>query len=109
MSMLAHTMNTLTDWASALPMDFNISDSDSKPGLPTGVNSIQNQFLRIVSLSKWAALAICVLALIFGALGMLRGARRGDGGEHAATIGWVLGAVIVVSGAVSIIGFIANA
>jgi len=39
---------------------------------------------------------------------MAIGNRRGEGGEHASSIGWVLGGVLVVSAAFGLVGFLAT-
>jgi len=51
-------------------------------------------FVTIMGWGKWIALGILVMALIFAGVRMAIGNRRGEGGEHAASIGWVLGGVL---------------
>ncbi len=64
------------------------------------------KFTDVMGWVKWIALGILVIALIAAGVRMAFGAGRGDGGEHAARIGWVLGGVMIVSGAVAIISFL---
>ncbi|RRD47676.1 hypothetical protein EII35_14570 [Arachnia propionica] len=63
------------------------------------------KFTDVLGWVKWVSLGILVMALIIAGVRMAFGAGRGEGGEHASRIGWVLGGVMIVSGAVSIISF----
>jgi MFS family permease len=45
------------------------------------------------------AIAICILGIIIAGAMMAIGQRRGEGGEHAARLGWVLAACIVIGSA----------
>ena len=65
-------------------------------------------FGTIMGWGKWIALGILVMALIFAGVRMSIGNRRGEVGEHSASIGWVLGGVLVVSAAFAIVGFLAT-
>ena len=65
-------------------------------------------FTTIMGWGKWIGLGILVMALIFAGVKMAIGNRRGEGGDHAASIGWVLGGVLVVSAAFSIVGLLAG-
>ena len=47
----------------------------------------------------WIAFTICVLGVIIAGAMMAIGQRRGEGGEHAARLGWVLAACIVIGAA----------
>ncbi|MFE3459956.1 hypothetical protein ACFXKD_20620 [Nocardiopsis aegyptia] len=63
-------------------------------------------FLAILGWAKWVALGICVLGLIVAGATMAIQSRRGEGGEHLGKIGMVLGGVIVISAATSLVGFL---
>ncbi len=65
-------------------------------------------FTTIMGWGKWIAFGILVMALIFAGVRMGVGTRRGEGGEHAHSVGWVLGGTILVSAAFSIIGLLAT-
>lgn len=65
-------------------------------------------FLQIMGWGKWVALAICVLALISAGSMMALQLRRGEGGEHVGKIAMVLVAVIIISAAASLVGFLAD-
>lgn len=84
----------------ALPLDV------PNPGAGTAPPGFAN-FTTIMGWGKWVALGILVMALIFAGVRMAIGNRRGEGGEHAAGIAYVLGGVIVVSAAFAIVGFLA--
>lgn len=67
-----------------------------------------DNFTTIMGWGKWIAFGLLVMALIFAGVRMAIANRRGEGGEHALAIGWVLGGVMVVSGAFAIVGFLAT-
>lgn len=67
-----------------------------------------NKFSSVMGWSKWIALGVCVVGLIVAAASMAIQSRRGEGGEHASRIGIVMVAVIVISAAYSIVGFLAG-
>lgn len=66
------------------------------------------KFTTIMGWGKWAALGVCVMALIFAGAKLGLGNRHGDGSEHAGRIGSVLIGTAIVAGAFSIIGFLAE-
>ncbi|MGL5829574.1 MAG: hypothetical protein ACRC0L_08410 [Angustibacter sp.] len=70
-------------------------DGVTPPGL--------EKFTLVMGWAKWISLGVLVMALMFAGVKMAIGNQRGDGGEHASSIGWVLGGVIVVSAAVTIV------
>ncbi len=77
---------------------------EPKPGAtPPGLE----KFTLVMGWAKWMSLGVLVLALMFAGVKMAIGNSRGDGGEHASAIGWVLGGVIVVSAAVTIVSALA--
>ncbi|MDE9366564.1 hypothetical protein PZ938_13205 [Luteipulveratus sp. YIM 133132] len=65
-----------------------------------------DKFTDVMGWVKWIALGLCVIALIGAGVSMAMGSRRGDGGEHLQKVGYVLGGVMVISAAVSLIGFL---
>ncbi|MFW5421091.1 hypothetical protein J0910_31245 [Nocardiopsis sp. CNT-189] len=62
--------------------------------------------LTILQWVKWVALAVCVGGLIAAGATMAIQSRRGEGGEHMGRILMVLGGVVVIAAAVSMIGFL---
>lgn len=74
--------------------------SDQPPGFE-GVTDILGWI-------KWGALAVCVAGLMIGGAMLAIGSRRGEGSEHAGRIGMVLVAVIIISAAASLVGFLAS-
>lgn len=96
-------MNLLTHLhgvARFLPMDVpNPGNGTAPPGF--------QKITTIMGWGKWIALGILVMALIFAGVRLGIAGRRGDGGEHAAGVGWALGGVLVVSGAFTLVTFLA--
>ncbi len=85
---------------SRLPADVpNPGNGTAPPGF--------GNFTTIMGWGKWIALGALVMALIFAGAKMGFAGRRGEGGEHAASVGWSLGGVMVVSAAFTIVGFLA--
>lgn len=94
---ILHTIHSAID---LLPMA-NIpdpGDGQQPPGF--------EKFTTVMGWVKWVALGVCVIALIVAGARMAISSRRGEGGEHATSIAVVLVAVIVISGAASILGFL---
>jgi hypothetical protein len=52
----------------------------------------------------WVVFALCVVGVLIVAGTMAVAHRRGSGGEHASSLGWVLGACIVAGSASAIVG-----
>ncbi|WP_270909019.1 hypothetical protein [Leucobacter sp. UCMA 4100] len=63
-------------------------------------------FIAVMGMAKWVALAICGLAIVIAGARMAISHNRGDGGEHMGTLGKILMGVIIITGGVSILGFI---
>jgi hypothetical protein len=54
---------------------------------------------KVQTLVDWVttiAISICILGVIVAGAMMAIGQRRGEGGEHAARLGWVLAGCIVI-------------
>jgi type IV secretory pathway VirB2 component (pilin) len=60
---------------------------------PPGVEA---KFQTLIGWVTWVAFSVCVLGIIIAGAMMALGQRRGEGGEHAARLGWVLAACIVI-------------
>ena len=60
--------------------------------------------VTIINWIAWVAVALCVVAVIVAGIGMLFAGRRGEGGEQAAKLGWVLAGSIVIGGASALVG-----
>ena len=61
-------------------------------------------FLRILRWAAWVAFAVCVLGVIITGARMAISARRGEGGEHGATLLWVLVGCILIGSASGFVG-----
>lgn len=94
-------MKLLNAVVGRVPMDVpNPGSGTQPPGF--------GNFTTIMGWGKWIGLGILVMALIFAGVRMAIGNRRGEGGEHASSIGYVLGGTLVVSAAFAIVGFLAT-
>jgi exosortase/archaeosortase len=67
---------------------------------PPGTEGINT----IISWVTWIAFSICILGVIIAGAMMAIGQRRGEGGEHAARLGWVLAACVVIASATALVG-----
>jgi hypothetical protein len=76
---------------------------DSEPLAPPGLGDAWN---RIVGVGKWIALGVCVLGLLLIGGKMAFDARRGETTEEISSLIKVMLAVTLVSGGVTLIGFI---
>lgn len=60
----------------------------------------------VLTLLKWAVnigLAVGVFGMIATGAQMANASRRGEGGEHAAKLGWVFGGCMIMAGASGLI------
>lgn len=55
------------------------------------------KLLKIVDWVRWIAFAVCVLGILIAGAMMAVGQRRGEGGEHASRLGWVMAACVVIA------------
>jgi hypothetical protein len=60
--------------------------------------------VTIVNWVAWVAVTLCVVAVMVAGIGMLFASRRGEGGEQASKLGWVLAGSIVIGGASALVG-----
>ena len=58
----------------------------------------------VIDWVRWIAFSICILGILIAGAMMAIGQRRGEGGEHAARLGWVLAACIVIASASLLVG-----
>ncbi|MEK8229338.1 hypothetical protein NKG05_30685 [Oerskovia sp. M15] len=75
------------------------------PIQPPGTEAVST----ILGWAKWVGLMVCILGLVAAGTLMAVQSRRGEGGEHVGKIGMALGGVIVISAAVTLVGFISGA
>jgi hypothetical protein len=64
------------------------------------------KFLTILQWSAWLALGMCVLGVIVSGATMAVQHRHGQGGEHAARLGWVAAGCVVVGSASALVGML---
>ncbi|MEV5960565.1 TrbC/VirB2 family protein [Kribbella sp. NPDC051952] len=94
--MLVHL---ISEAQNLLPLDPVNPGTGSKPPGSGGLE-------KVISWVTWIAFAICVLGIIIAGAMMAVGQRRGEGGEHAARLGWVLAACIVIGSASGFVGIL---
>jgi hypothetical protein len=61
---------------------------------------------KVQTLVDWVttiAISLCILGVIIAGAMMAIGQRRGEGGEHAARLGWVLAGCIVIGTASALV------
>jgi type IV secretory pathway VirB2 component (pilin) len=63
-----------------------------------------DKLLKVVDWVRWIAFTVCILGILIAGAMMAVGQRRGEGGEHAARLGWVLAACIVIASATVLVG-----
>lgn len=63
-----------------------------------------DKLLEVVDWVRWIAFTVCILGILIAGAMMAVGQRRGEGGEHAARLGWVLAACIVIASASLLVG-----
>lgn len=60
-------------------------------------------FTILLGWVSWFALGVCVIGVIVSGGAMALASRRGEGGEHATRLGWVLAGCIVIGSASAIV------
>ncbi|ADB35982.1 Conjugal transfer protein TrbC [Kribbella flavida DSM 17836] len=69
-------------------------------------NEVQNKVETVVGWVTTISISICILGVIVAGAMMAIGQRRGEGGEHAARLGWVLAGCIVIGTASALVNAI---
>ena len=69
---------------------------DAPPGVQPGLD-------KVLGWVKWIAYSVCTLGILIAGGMMAVGQRRGEGGEQAARLGWVLAACIVIGAATALV------
>jgi type IV secretory pathway VirB2 component (pilin) len=60
----------------------------------------------VISWVTWIATAVCAVGIIIAGGMMAVGQRRGEGGEHAGRLAWVVAGAILITGAFQIVNAI---
>ena len=78
--------------------------SDAPQPAPDGERRrAPSKLKKVLSWVTWIAFTICILGIVIAGAMMAVGQRRGEGGEHAARLGWVLAACIVIGSATALV------
>ena len=96
-------LTALASSITALSSDFLAAVPDPGQGTePPGAAAI----LTILGWIAWIVFAACVAGVLVVAIKLALAFRRGEGGEAAGQLGWVLGAAILGSSAAALIGLV---
>lgn len=76
---------------------------DSNPQGPQGLVA---PLQRVIGFAKWAALGVCIVALIIWGALVAWSSHRGRGEDLAGGFGKILFGVVTISGGVSVLSFI---
>jgi type IV secretory pathway VirB2 component (pilin) len=66
---------------------------------PVAPDGVQGNVEKVVNWVTWIGMMVCVLGIIIAGTMMAIGQRRGEGGEHASRLGWVIAGCIVIGAA----------
>ena len=93
-SMLMATVDAVL--AQAMP---NVGGGAAPPG--------SGKFELILRWAMWIAFGVGVMGFFAAGAMMAVSARRGEGGEHASRLGWVMAGCVVVASSTGIVGALA--
>ncbi|MET7074244.1 hypothetical protein ABZS16_04475 [Trueperella pyogenes] len=77
-----------------------LMDIAVNPEQPPGTEKV----LTVINWAAWVGTALGVLGIIIVGITMLFHNRRGEGGDAAGKLGWVLAGLILISSASTIVG-----
>lgn len=97
---LLEISHTLLTQLPAMPLDIPDPGSSAPPG-DTG-----EMIGKVISWVTWIATAVCAVGIIIAGAMMAVGQRRGEGGEHAGRLAWVVAGAILITGAFQIVNAI---
>ncbi|HYU86450.1 MAG TPA: TrbC/VirB2 family protein [Kribbellaceae bacterium] len=70
---------------------------------PVAPEPIRQNVEKVVNWVTWIGMMVCILGIIIAGSMMAIGQRRGEGGEHASRLGWVIAGCIVIGAASGIV------
>ncbi|HZO66093.1 MAG: TrbC/VirB2 family protein [Kribbellaceae bacterium] len=86
--------------AKLLPLLVPMDAPDNNPEAPT---EISGKVEDVVNYITWIGMMVCVIGIVVAGAMMAVGQRRGEGGEHASRLGWVIAGCIVIGAASGIV------
>lgn len=86
--------------AKFLPLLFPMN---AEPNKPTAPPEISGKINEVVNYITWIGMMVCVIGIIVAGAMMAIGQRRGEGGEHASRLGWVVAGCIVIGAASGVV------
>lgn len=99
MSALLIAHETLTHILAAA-QDVPVPGNDAPPGA--------EKFQEVMGWVKWLAFGIAIVGVMIIGAKLAIESRRGEGEAHLGALGKAMGGVIVIAGAVSLVGFFAG-
>jgi len=70
---------------------------------PVAPEPIRANVEKVINWVTWIGMMVCILGIIIAGAMMAIGQRRGEGGEHASRLGWVIAGCIVIGAASGIV------
>jgi hypothetical protein len=67
-----------------------------------------DKFMKIFGWVAWGVTGLCVVGILIVAGKMAVSHRRGEGGEHATGLAWVLGAAVLIGASSSLVGVLTS-
>jgi hypothetical protein len=87
-----------------LPLLIPLEDAPNNTAKAPG--AIQKQVGDVVNYVTWIGMMVCVLGIVIAGAMMAIGQRRGEGGEHASRLGWVVAGCIVIGSASALVNLV---
>jgi len=100
MALAVFLLVTGTAWADSLPG--TSGGGAAPPGVGTNIGTV-------ISWASWVCFVIAILGVMFVAFKLMVMHHRGEGGQHFASLLYVLGGAILVAAASGIIGALTTA
>lgn len=93
---------TAPAWAGSTPLPSTSGGGSAPPGVGTNIGTV-------IGWASWVCFVIAILGVIFVAFRMMVQHHRGEGGQHFASLLYVLGGAILVAAASGIVGVLTTA
>lgn len=100
MALVVAVLATSTAWADSLPG--TSGGGTAPPGVGTNIGTV-------ISWASWICFVIAILGVMFVAFKLMVMHHRGEGGQHFASLLYVLGGAILVAAASGIVGALTTA
>lgn len=101
MALVVSLLMTATAWA-ADPLPGTSGGGTAPPGVGTNIGTV-------IGWASWVCFVIAILGVMFVAFKLMVMHHRGEGGQHFASLLYVLGGAILVAAASGIVGALTTA